>query len=145
MPSLYEYLKLVLLPLCTCATTLATDSPSKIPALHHRNLLKHRVPPPDSSFDYSTLQPCADHTVSSNPLHGRSIGIEAISPFSRLSPTLSSSPKTELHILCDFFFFFLAMNYMYPKKKKKSLPVGSCRIASCGRYAPLVRKRRLAL
>ena len=76
MPSLsYQYLTLILL-VCTCATTLATDSLGRSqnnPApLHHKNLLKHRAPPLDSAFDYSTLTPCNDASVSSIPIYIKS-------------------------------------------------------------------------
>lgn len=39
------------------------------PPLHNNNILKHRAPPPDSAFDYSTLKPCNDASVSSIPLY----------------------------------------------------------------------------
>lgn len=71
MPSPYEYLTLILLLRTCAATTLITDSPSKIPTplYPHKNILKHRAPPPDSVFDYSTLRVCEDRTVSSSFLN----------------------------------------------------------------------------
>lgn len=67
---MYQYLLTLILLACICPTTLATDSLGRTqnPApIHHKKLLKHRAPPLDSVFDYGTLRPCNDASVSSNP------------------------------------------------------------------------------
>lgn len=79
MPSnSYQYLNTLILLACTCvATTLGIDSlgstqnQATLPLLHHhnKNLLKHRAPPLDSGFDYSTLTTCKDASVSSIPIY----------------------------------------------------------------------------
>lgn len=106
MLSLYEYPTLILL-IYTCAITLATDSPSKIPTIHHKNLLKHRAPPPDSGFDYSSLVACNKDTVSSNFPHTQNPGGARLAGESCLPPPPVPTPNPLLHILCGF----LAMSY----------------------------------